>query len=131
MNILAPALCAALALSGCAAIPEEAAPPPPTPVETGWWQGTWLVDPARLDPPGATARALADGLAPTVRYELTRDRLRRVVAGEITDRALTPGVATADEARFELIDGRAFVLRRDGDAVVMVDGAFERPLRRP
>ncbi len=127
--IPAAALCAGL-LTGCAALPEEP-PAPPTPIETGWWQGTWVIDTERLETPGPTARALAHGLAPTVRYELTEARLRQVVAGEITDRALTPTRVTADDAAFDLIDGRRLVLRREGEQATMVDGATERPLRRP
>lgn len=126
------ALCAGL-LTGCAALLEEppAPPSPPAPVETSWWQGTWVVDTERLEAPGPTARALAHGLAPTVRYEFTEGRLRQVVAGELTDRALSPARVTADDAAFDLIDGRRLVLRREGEHATMVDGATERPLRRP
>lgn len=118
-----------LALAGCAALPDESLLPEP--VEESWWQGTWLVDAERLAPPSPTAAALVGGLADAVRYELTATRLRRVVAGEITDHPLALRRAGADEAELAVIDGRTLVIRRVDDGAVLVDGRVEHPLRRP
>lgn len=115
-------------LGGCAALPDES--PLAEPEENHFWQGTWLIDDARLAPPSPTARALATGLAETVRYELTAQRLRRVVAGEITDHPLAVRRAGPDDAEFLLLDGRTIFMRREGDAAVLIDGAIEHPLRR-
>lgn len=126
---LALALVLSLSLAACAALPDESLLPEPG--EETWWQGTWLVDADRLAPPSPTAAALAAGLAGAVRYELTTTRLRRVVAGEITDHPLALRRAGADEAELAVIDGRTLVIRRDGEAAVLVDGRVEHPLRRP
>lgn len=115
-------------LGGCAALPDES--PLAEPAESHFWQGTWLIDDTRLAPPSPTARALATGLAATVRYELTAQRLRRVVAGEITDHPLALRRAGPDDAEFLLLDGRTIFMRREGDGAVLVDGAIEHPLRR-
>lgn len=122
-------------LLGCAG-PGEVTPDAPE-VDDRWWHGAWVIDAARLAPDEAlspaarqTARAMAATFADQVRFELGPDRVRRVVAGQVTDATLTG--ATVDAERVVLTTaGGHVVLERDAAGVVLSDGEGSRPVRRP
>lgn len=129
----------ALLAAGCAGPGESAgADAPAEAADARWWQGTWVIDGARLRPDEAlspaarqTARALAASFADSVRYELGPERVRRVVADQSASWPLGGVSIRGERALLELVGGPQLVLERGPDGVLLADGAGSRPVRRP
>lgn len=132
------AIILALAAAGCAAGPSETAPPPPVVApDPVWWHGAWVVDTERLEPgaelpPEArkTARALVAGIGEHIRFELGPERVRRVVAGEVSDERVVSAEVSPERAVLTLPGAREVVLETAPEGATLIDAAGRRPVRR-